>query len=252
MTAPTRILILGGTTEAKTLAGRLADDSRLEVTYSLAGRTRNPALPKVTLRSGGFGGAEGLTDYLKAERIDLMIDATHPYAAVMPFNAERACQACGLPRLRLLRPAWRQEDGDQWIEVDDARAAAAALDGMAERVFLTTGHQDMAAFADLPKITFLVRLVDPPHGALPLARYDLIQARGPFAKEEEMRLCHEHGIQALVSKNSGGDATYGKIVAARSLGLPVVMIRRPAAPAGAACATADEAETWVQSHRAAP
>lgn len=245
MANPRKVLILGGTGEGAALARRLAEDPALAVTTSLAGRTRNPANLVGQLRQGGFGGAEGLAQYLRSEAIDLVIDATHPFASQITRNAAQACATTGTARLLLSRPAWAMRAGDRWIEVADADAAAAALSGLGERVFLSTGRQELAAFTDLKDIWFLTRLVDRPEKSLPLHNYKQILARGPYAVEEEVALLRAHGIEALVSKNSGGDATYAKIAAARELGLPVVMIQRTPIPESETVASVEDTLIWI-------
>ena len=242
-----RLLLLGGTGEAAALAKRLAGDKRIEAITSLAGRTRSPAAIAGQVRSGGFGGVSGLAGYLTAEKIDLLIDATHPYAAAMPHAAAAACANVGIPRLRLLRPPWQPEAGDRWIATADLAAAAAALPGLADRVLLTTGQRDLDAFAALRDIWFLIRLIEPPAGGLPLARCEVRLDRGPFRAEDEIALLRDNRIGALVSKNSGGAATYGKIAAARALGLPVVMITRPPQPAGETATTLDACQAWLDA-----
>jgi precorrin-6A/cobalt-precorrin-6A reductase len=240
-----RLLILGGTREAHELAARAAALPGIEVVSSLAGRTRAPQLPDGNVRRGGFGGADGLARYLDAAAIDAVIDATHPFAATISRHAAEACAAAGRPRLMLVRPLWRREPGDHWIEVADMAGAAAALDGLAARVFLAIGRQELAAFAGRRGIWFLVRLVEPPEAPLPLDAYELVLGRGPFAVADEIELLRSRRIGALVSKNSGGEATYAKIAAARALGLPVVMVRRPALPEGETAASVDDAVAWL-------
>jgi precorrin-6A/cobalt-precorrin-6A reductase len=242
---PARLLILGGTAEAAALAKRLAADLRLRVITSLAGRTRNPAALQGEVRTGGFGGPEGLAAYLKAEAIGLVVDATHPFAARISDNAEQACRAIGVPRLMLGRPDWQAEPGDRWTEVPSAEAAARALPNLGRRIFLSVGRQALPAFADLQETWFLVRLIDPPDDPLPLARHHLILGRGPFDEAAETALLRHHGIDVVVSKNSGGAATYGKIAAARRLGLPVVMISRPPTPGGEVARGVDQALAWI-------
>ncbi len=242
---PTKLLILGGTGEAAALAGRLSDDPRLTVITSLAGRTRDPAKVAGTLRVGGFGGAAGLAAYLEQESIGILVDATHPFAARMAANAAQACAETGVPRLKLLRPAWRAGEADRWIEAPDMAAAAEAVGRTGTRVFLSVGRQDLSAFAELENIWFLVRSIEPLEAPCPLARAQVIQGRGPFSEAAETTLLKEHRIDLLVSKNSGGTATYPKIAAARRQGLPVVMIARPTAPAGETVETVDEAVAWV-------
>lgn len=220
-----RLLILGGTGEAVALARAAAP--AFAVTTSLAGVTRNPILPPGEIRRGGFGGSDGLAGYLHAHGIDAVIDATHPFAAVMSRNAVAACAQTDIPLLRLIRPAWTRQAGDDWRGVPDADSAATAI--AADRVFLTTGLRDLDAFATRRDVWFLVRSIEQP-ARVPLAHYELIQARGPFDETAEIELMRHHRIGTLVAKNSGGDATYAKIAAARALGLPVIMIARPALP----------------------
>lgn len=246
-----RLLLLGGTREALDLAQATAGSSHLHTITSLAGRTRAPAQIPGEVRVGGFGGAEGLADYLEAQAIDLLIDATHPFAEVMGHNAARACHVTGVPRLKLLRPAWKKETGDRWIEVEGAEQAAEALPGLATRVFLTIGQRDLQPFSRRPEVWFLVRLIDPPADPLPLPRHELVLGRGPFAEADEIALMREHRIEALVAKNSGGRLTHAKIAAARRLGLPVVMRRRPDAPPGETVETVDQALAWIAARAAA-
>lgn len=241
----TRLLLLGGTGEAASLAARLADEPRIEAITSLAGRTRTPTAIAGRTRTGGFGGVEGLAAYLADNKIDLLIDATHPYAAHMPHIAAEACARVGVPRLRLLRAPWAPAPGDRWIAAADLAAAAAALPDVARRVFVTTGQQDLEAFAPLTDTWFLVRLIEPPGAPLPLARCEIRLARGPFRAETEADLLRDHRIEAVVSKNSGGEGTYGKIAAARILSLPVIMIARPPQPAGETVAHVDACLAWL-------
>jgi len=247
---PTRELILGGTSEAAVLARALAEEPRVAATTSLAGRTRAPGELPGAVRRGGFGGARALADYLESHGIDLLVDATHPFATRISRNAAQACAAAGVPRLVLTRPPWTAREGDRWTPVPDAEAAAAALSGLGPglgaRVFLTIGRQELAAFAGLDAVWFLVRLVEPPEEPIPLEEYHLVLGRGPFSLEREIALLREHGIEALVSKNSGGAGTYAKIEAARALGLPVVMIERPSLPAGETVETVAAVLAWIE------
>jgi precorrin-6A/cobalt-precorrin-6A reductase len=240
-----RILILGGTLEARRLADALAGRPRLAVTLSLAGRTAEPLYQPVPVRRGGFGGPEGLADYLRAQRIDLLIDATHPYADVISANAAHAADLAGIMLLAIRRPPWARVDGDQWIEVADAEEAAHALGEVPRRVFLPLGRNDLEPFATCPQHFYLVRSVDPvdPPLAVPHAVY--VTARGPFTEAEDRALLAQHRIEIVVAKNSGGDATYGKIEAARGLGLPVVMLARPALPSVPSVGTVEEALAWL-------
>lgn len=237
-------MILGGTAEAVELARRAAANPKIEVVSSLAGRTSRPRRPAGGLRVGGFGGVDGLLDYLHQGAIDLLVDATHPYAAVISHNADQACRRAGIERLSLVRPAWRAEPNDRWIEVPDAAAAAARLPDLGHRAFLTLGRRDLEVFASRAGIWFLVRLIEvrPPTG---FADATFIQDRGPFTRQAELALMREHRIDCLVSKNSGGEATHGKILAARELSLPVLMIARPPPPGGAQVASVMEAQDWL-------
>jgi precorrin-6A/cobalt-precorrin-6A reductase len=221
-----KLLLLGGTGEAMALAQALAARGGIDVVTSLAGRTQISALPPGTVRLGGFGGVPGLAQYLREEKIDLMVDATHPYAAQISRNAAEAAVANGRPLLRVERPAWRTQPGDNWIDVDSLKSAALVARDF-HRVFLTTGATDLNAFAGMPETCFVVRAIGLPPAPLPLTSHEIILARGPFAEEEEQRLLESHRIEAVVSKNSGGSATYGKIAAARALSIPVIMIARP-------------------------
>lgn len=225
-----RILILGGTTEARQLAGKLAARSDISVMLSLAGRTESPVAQGVPVRVGGFGGAGGLAAYLRQNKIDLLIDATHPYAARISGNAAEAARMTGVPIVALRRPGWEAVEGDRWTLVDTVASAVTALGSVPRRVFLALGRQEVAAFEAAPRHHYLIRSVDPvePRLAVPDAAYLL--ARGPFHEVDERALLESLGIEVVVSKNSGGEATYGKIAAARALGVEVVMIRRPALP----------------------
>jgi precorrin-6A/cobalt-precorrin-6A reductase len=240
-----RVLILGGTTEARQLAGRLATRAGLTVTLSLAGRTAAPALQPVPVRIGGFGGAEGLADYLRDEKIDGLIDATHPYAAKISANAATAASQAGVALVALRRPAWTPVAGDRWTEVDHAADAVRALGAAPRCVFLALGRKEIAPFEAAPQHRYLVRSVDPVVPPLDVPHAVYITTRGPFAEAGERALLEQHGIEIIVAKNSGGAATHGKIAAARSLGLPVIMLRRPLLPEVMAVKTVDEALDWL-------
>jgi precorrin-6A/cobalt-precorrin-6A reductase len=240
-----RILILGGTAEARTLAAALADRLALAVTLSLAGRTAQPAPQPVPVRTGGFGGPEGLARYLRVERIDALIDATHPYAAVISANAARAAKAAAVPILALRRPPWPKTEDDRWIAVDSIADAVAALGSAPRRVFLALGRKELQPFTAAPQHDYLIRSVDPVDPPLGVPHATYIVARGPFSEAGDRALLERHAIEMIVAKNSGGDATYGKIAAARALGLPVVMLTRPALPDVPSVATVDEVLTWL-------
>lgn len=244
-----RLLILGGTAEAAELAHRahLRFGPRLDVITSLAGRlTATPSLPG-RMRRGSFGGADGLARFLADAAIDVVIDATHPFAAQISAHAALACQRRGTPLLRLQRPAWQPQPGDRWIEARTMADAARLLPGLATRVFLTTGPGSLQAFAPLAGIHFLVRSFEPPAVPVPLADHELIIARPPFTAATEQALMVAHRIEALVTKNAGGPLS-AKLDAARALGLPVVMIRRPEPPAAAPadlCPDVASAVDWL-------
>ncbi|MFG2039619.1 cobalt-precorrin-6A reductase [Dactylosporangium sp. NPDC048998] len=219
------VLVLGGTGEARRLASVLLPAHR--VISSLAGRVADPALPAGEVRVGGFGGAEGLAGYLRAERVDAVVDATHPFAARMSDNAARACAEAGVPLVVLRRPGFEPKPGDDWRRVPSLEAAAAELlPALAERVFLTTGRQGLSRFAHLGSLWFLVRCVDPPVPPVP-PRLEVVLDRGPFTVEGEIGLMRRHGIGVLVTKDSGGAMTAAKLEAARALGIPVVIVDRP-------------------------
>jgi precorrin-6A/cobalt-precorrin-6A reductase len=246
-----RILILGGTTEARALATRLAGRADLEVTLSLAGRTANPAAQPVPVRIGGFGGAQGLAAHLIGGRIDLLIVATHPYAAVIAANAAEAARIASVPLFALRRPPWLPVVGDRWREAANAGEAIRLIGEMPRRIFLALGRNDVRAFEAAPQHAYLVRSVDPisPPLALPGARY--ITARGPFAMADERALFSSNAIEVIVAKNSGGEATYGKLAAARELGIEVILLCRPMLPEVAAVTTVADALAFID-HAPAP
>lgn len=238
------MLLLGGTSEASALARSLAARPGVTVTTSFAGRTTAPVAPAGATRVGGFGGPDGLAAYLRAERVDVLVDATHPFAAHMRWHAATAAAAAGIPRLRVERPPWAPVAGDRWTSVADLAGAADAVRAAGHaRVFLSTGRTELAPFARCD-CWFLVRSVEAP-GDLPLPRVEVVLARGPFRYDDELALLRAHGIDAVVTKNSGAAATAAKLAAARTLGLPVVMVERPPSPPGPQAATADEALAWV-------
>ena len=219
-----KILILGGTAEARELANRLFDAGH-DVITSLAGRTQDPKLPRGGLRMGKFGGIPGLSAYLRAAGIERLVDATHPYAGMMSINAVAAAQATGVPLVRYMRPAWAQQVGDHWIIVETAAEAAAALPPSSD-VLLTIGHTGLEHFLERDDCQFIVRTIEAPSMNLP-RHARLLQARPPYTLESEMALMRLEGITHLVSKNSGGGQTEAKLEAARRLGVKVIMIARP-------------------------
>jgi precorrin-6A/cobalt-precorrin-6A reductase len=237
-----KVLVLGGTTEARVLAGELV--AAHDVTISLAGRVRSPLPLPGRVRIGGFGGVDGLAAWLRAHQTDVVVDATHPFADVMTAHADVACAEVGVPLLRLQRPAWTPVDGDDWRLVPDLPAAAAVADVLGERIFLTTGRSGLAVFAPLDR-WFLVRSVDPPEPPVP-ARMQVLLDRGPFALDGERALLRDHAIDVLVTKNSGGAAP--KLAAARERGVPVVIVGRPPLPPNViAVPTVAAARDWVNS-----
>ncbi|QMV03878.1 cobalt-precorrin-6A reductase [Devosia sp. D6-9] len=220
-----RILILGGTSEARALAGALVEAGHA-VTTSLAGRTSDPKLPDGGLRVGGFGGIPGLCAYLRAGSFDYLVDATHPYAGLISINAVAASQSTGIPLLRLLRPEWPEPADAPWLRVASTEAAAALLPSGA-RALLSTGHTGLKTFLERDDCTFLVRVIEPPAEAMP-AHANLLLDRPPYTLAGETALMQREAVTHLVSKNSGGSQTTAKLDAARDLGIAVVMIDRPA------------------------
>ncbi|GAA2262603.1 cobalt-precorrin-6A reductase [Streptomyces atrovirens] len=225
------VLVLGGTTEARALAGELSGRPGLRVTTSLAGRVTRPGAVAGELRVGGFGGAEGLADWLRERRVDAVVDATHPFAETITANAARAATATGLPLVVLRRPGWQPGPRDDWHPVPSLAAAAGLLPRLGHRVLLTTGRLGLAAFAHLTDLRFVVRSVEPPEPPMP-PHTRVLLARGPFTVADETALLRDHRVDVLVTKDSGGAATAAKLTAARDLALPVVVVRRPPLPDG--------------------
>lgn len=195
-------------------------------------------------RIGGFGGIAGLRQYLVEEGVVAVIDATHPFAAIMPYHAEAACKAEGVPLLAIRRDSWKPQAGDRWRSVPDIAAAVEALGDEPQRVFLTIGRLELPQFFVAPQHRYLIRVIEPV-GELPLPHAKVLQQRGPFEAEAEERLMHREGTQILVSKNAGGPMTLGKLVAARRLGLPVVMVERPPKPDVENVAHIDQVLPWL-------
>jgi precorrin-6A/cobalt-precorrin-6A reductase len=241
-----RALILGGTADASLLAAEIAR-AGIDAVYSYGGRTRAPADQPLPTRIGGFGGASGLAATIRRERITHVIDATHPFAAEMSRNAVQACAETGTPLIALERAPWSKASGDIWIEVGDVTAAADALPEAPAQVFLAIGRQHIAPFASRPQHAYTLRFVDPPAAPLPFAA-DVIVSRGPFTLDGELELMRTRGIAWIVARNSGGGGAYAKINAARALGLPVIMISRPALPERPRVESVAEAMQWL-GHR---
>ena len=239
-----RILLLGGTSEASALAHALAG-AGADAVFSYAGRTGAPIAQPLPTRVGGFGGVAGLVDYLRAERITHLVDATHPFAAGMSRNAIDAAAETGVPLIAFERPPWRPGPGDDWRRVAGIDAAVAALPDTPTRVFLAIGKQTLAAFAAKPQHHYLLRLVDPPEGPLPLPDAKAVIARGPFDEAADLALLADHRIGWIVAKNAGGAGAEAKLIAARKLGLPVVMIDRPSLPDRRTAGTVGEVMAWL-------
>ena len=241
------LLILGGTGEAAGLAeaalGRFGD--AMSITTALAGRTRHPGPIAGEVRIGGFGGPEGLAEYLLERQVDRLIDATHPFAAEISRTARLGAGWAGVPRLVLLRPPWRPHPLDRWIEVDSIEAAALLVGRVGRRAWLTVGAGSLAAFASVSGVDFVVRLIDQPRERLPLESHAVVLGRGPFSLAGERQLLRHHAIDVLVCKASGGAATEAKLIAARELGLPVIMVRRPPREPGPTVATIEAALDWL-------
>jgi len=223
------------------LAERLAKRADLEIIVSLAGRTKSPAPQPVPVRSGGFGGAAGLAEYLGKERIDVLIDATHPYADIISANAAAAAHRAGVPLIALHRPPWPALVGDRWSDASDVADAVRRLGERPRRVFVTLGRTELAPLTAAPQHFYLIRSVDQVAPPLPLPRVDYLVDRGPFSEADDRALMRAQAIDAVLAKNSGGTASYGKIAAARALGIEVIMLRRPVSADEPAVETVDEA-----------
>jgi len=227
------------------LADKLAPRADLDVMLSLAGRTAVPVPHAVPVRVGGFGGAAGLADYLTANKIDALIDATHPYASVISANAVEAAGEAGVAFIALRRPQWKAVVGDRWVEVDDTRAAVAAIGPKPRNVFVTLGRNDLAPLGEAPQHHYLIRSVDPVDPPLPLPHAAYITARGPFGEADDRALMTTHAVDIVIAKNSGGNAAYGKIAAARALGIDVILVRRPPPSDAPAVETIGAVVEWL-------
>ncbi|WP_426437144.1 cobalt-precorrin-6A reductase [Bradyrhizobium genosp. P] len=239
-----RALILGGTGDANQLADAFVREG-IDAIYSYAGRTQIPLGHSLPTRIGGFGGAAGLADWLRKERITHVIDATHPFAAEMSRHAVEACAAVGVPLVALERAPWTRAAGDSWIEVADISAAVTALPEARARVFLAIGRQHIAPFAAKPQHAYTLRFVDASDGELPLPDAEVITSRGPFTLESDRELMRSRGIQWLVARNSGGTGARAKIDASRELGRPVIMIARPTLPERSRAETIEAVLAWL-------
>lgn len=244
------VLLLGGTTEASALA-RLLAAHRVPTMLSYAGRTERPRPQPVPVRIGGFGGVDGLAAYLREHRITHLVDATHPFAATMSGNAVAAAAAAAIPLLALTRPAWTPRPGDCWQHVPDIPAAVAALDGPARRILLALGRMHVAAFAARPQHHYVLRFVDTPAQVPPLPDHALLVDRGPFTVADDSALLAAHRIDLVVCKNAGGSGAEAKLTAARTLGVPVLMIGRPLVPPRAEVTDPQAVLDWLD-HAPAP
>ncbi|MBE1283985.1 MAG: cobalt-precorrin-6A reductase [Rhodobacteraceae bacterium] len=240
----TRTLLLGGTTEASRLARALAD-SNADAVFSYAGRTASPVVQPLPTRVGGFGGVEGLVRYLQDECITHVVDATHPFAAQMSAHAVDACGQAGVDLAGFERAPWESSGGDKWFHVRDIASAVEVLPEEGARVFLAIGKQNLDAFSVKPANHYLLRLVDAPTGALPLPDASVVVARGPFDVDTDTALMRDHAITHLVAKNAGGGGAEAKLTAARSLGVPVVMIDRPNVPPRRILRTVEQVMAWL-------
>ncbi|WP_299572580.1 cobalt-precorrin-6A reductase [uncultured Williamsia sp.] len=228
MTGAGPVLLLGGTGEARAVAALLVD-AEIPVVSSLAGRVSQPRLPVGEVRVGGFGGPQGLAEWVHEHDSPVVVDATHPFAQTISRNAVRAAGLAGVPLVAVRRPAWEPGPADRWTVVDDIAAAAATVAERGGRVLLTTGRQDVGAFAAVDTAWFLVRVVDPPTADLP-PHHRILRSRGPYDLESERALLRDDAIDLVVTKNSGGELTRAKLIAAAERGLEVVMVRRPPTP----------------------
>lgn len=245
-----KVVILGGTTEARELANALVETygKTVQVITSLAGRTKNPRLPKGGIREGGFGGVDGLVSYLNDKKPNLLIDATHPYAAQISAHAQEAARETGTTHIMLSRPAWREEEGDRWVHVSNIHAAVHEISRRSDACLITTGINDLAAFAPIMTTKLFVRLIETPTDPLPVRDMEIIIGKPPYKKDEEIALYRLLGIDLIVSKNAGGNGTVAKIQAARALGIEVIMIDRPTTPDCEMLQSVDDMLDHVRQH----
>ena len=224
---------------------RALAEAGVDAVYSYAGRTEAPVAQPLPVRVGGFGGVPGLVDLLLTRRFTHIIDATHPFAAQMSRNAVEASRITGVPLIALEREPWQARPGDRWTHVPDIAGAVAALGEAPRRVFLAIGRQTLDTFAAAPQHHYLLRLVDPPTGPLPLPQAEAVIARGPFTVDGDRALLQRHRIDLIVAKNAGGAGAEAKLSAARELGLPVVLIDRPAVPERPVARSVAEVMAWL-------
>ena len=243
-----RVLILGGIGDSWKLIALASTIPGLQVINSLAGRTCQSIMTFKPTRVGGFGGASGLKDYLREEKIDLLIDATHPFASKISCNAAIATSELNIPHLMLVRLGWKKVEGDRWLEVENNEVAAKVLPELASRIFLSIGRQELVSYTHLKDLWFLMRMIEPPQPYTSVPPGQILTERGPFSLGKERSLLQKYEIGTVVSKNSGGDATYPKIVAARELSIPVVMIQRPSLPEGQQVSDVESAISWLRNY----
>ena len=242
------VLILGGTSEAYELAEKLvleAGGQGFRILTSLRGSTQTPRLPQGDHRIGGFGGVDGLENFLREEEVSHVIDATHPFAEQISRNAVHACRSSQLPLIRLERPSWEPEFGDNWVLKLDLKSAAEWLMNHPQRVLLTTGHRDLDVFRDAHESFFLIRTIEPVSLPEGFPDAENLIARGPFSKDEEIALTRSWKISLLLCKNSGGEASFAKLLAARELSIPVLMVKRPELPEVSQTESIDEVVKWL-------
>jgi len=242
------ILILGGTADAMRIAASVFADygEHYTVMTSLAGRVKDPKQPIGEIRIGGFGGIDGLKAFIKTNNVVAVVDATHPFAAQMSRHARTACDETKTMRVQVCRPTWPYVDGDNWIEVENVAEAAEILPDIGSRAFLTVGIGELDPFRNMDEIWSLVRVVDEPSTPLLNGPHLTIAMRGPFAEDDELALLQRYNIDVVVTKHAGGDATYGKLAAARQLNIPVLMVKRPPTEHGDTCAP-DGVLSWLSS-----
>ncbi len=244
----TRVFLLGGTTEAREIADALASDPRFDATLSLAGRTRNPATSSLVTRMGGFGGVEGLAAYISDHAVDVVVDATHPFAAQISANAIAACARQSCPLISFERPPWSATPADNWIRCASVAAAIAALPQEQRVVFSGLGRLSLAELASGPQHHYVIRVIDLPDAPIPVPHVTLIEGRGPFKTADDIALFTLHRIDIVLAKNAGGKAAVSKIEAARQLSLPVMMIDRPFIPERPTVATVGEVMVALGRH----
>ena len=235
------ILILGGTGDAISIAEKLSLIKNYKIITSLAGVTQKPRLPIGKTHIGGFGGREGLVNFLEANKINLIVDATHPFSTQIKENAIFASNELFVPIIHFVRDQWKMEIGDKWHMVDNLPEASNKLRELSStrklKVFLTVGRKGLADFADILNSKFVIRSIEKPLALGGFSRAEWIEGRGPFSFDNELKLLQQEQIDIIVTKNSGGLSGKAKLLAARTLGLPVIVVRQPPRPLGVKCNT---------------